>query len=79
MQYCSFADWFLACDADENNLVIFVCRFWEVDNFSDDTECLLVVVCWKIRLSKKCTPCHRLSVGFSNQLFDIVQREGNDS
>ena len=54
-------------------------RFWKVDNFSDDTECLLVVVCWKIRLSKKCNPCHRLSVGFSNQLFDIVQREGNDS
>ena len=24
-QYCSFADRFLACDADENNLVIFVC------------------------------------------------------
>ena len=53
--------------------------FWEVDNFSDDTECLLVVVRWKIRLSKKCNLCHRLSVGFSNQLFDIVQREGNDS
>ena len=53
--------------------------FWEVNNFSDDTECLLVVVCSKIRLSKKCNPCHCLSVGFSNQLFDIVQREGNDS
>ena len=29
----------------------FADRFWEVDNFSDDTECLLVVVCSKIRLN----------------------------
>ena len=54
-------------------------RFREVDNFSDDTECLLVVVCSKIRPSKKYNACHRSSVGFSNQLFDIVQRESNDS
>ena len=38
-------------------------------------------VCSKIQLSKNCNPCHRLSVGFSNQLhvLDIVPREGNDS
>ena len=73
MQYCSFADRFLACDADENNLVK------KVDNFSDDSECLLVVVCSKMRPSKKFNPCHRLFVGFSSQLFYIVQREDNDS
>ena len=35
-------------------------------SMSQTYQCLLIIFCSKIRVSKECNPCHHLSVGFFN-------------